>query len=63
MLPPALLMQQPRELQPLPAGPKVKLSTIATTVTQNYATCRANAEQLSSLQEWINEQNTIINGQ
>ncbi|WP_159435133.1 hypothetical protein [Pseudomonas lutea] len=56
-------MQQPRELQPLPAGPKVKLSTIATTVTQNYATCRANAEQLSSLQEWINEQNTIINGQ
>lgn len=30
------------------------------TVTTNYATCQANAEQLSALQQWINETNANI---
>jgi hypothetical protein len=39
----------------------VKLSGIATTVTENYTTYYKVAEQLKSLQEWIKTQQSIYN--
>lgn len=35
-------------------------NTALATVTTNYATCKANEEQLSSLQQWITETNANI---
>ncbi len=40
---------------------EVKLSGVATTVTENYTTYHKVAEQLRSLQEWIKEQQRIYN--
>lgn len=40
---------------------EVKLSGVATTVTENYTTYHKVAEQLKSLQEWIKEQQRIYN--
>lgn len=37
----------------------VKISEVGKTVTENYATCHQNAEQLKSLQEWLVEQQRI----
>lgn len=39
----------------------VKLSGIATTVTENYTTYYKIAEQLKSLQEWVKTQQSIYN--
>jgi len=41
---------------------EVKLSGVATTITENYTTYHKVAEQLRSLQEWVNEQKRIYNG-
>lgn len=35
------------------AAPGVALSTVATTVSENYTACRANAEQLAALQQLL----------
>jgi hypothetical protein len=40
---------------------EVKLSDVATTVTENYTTYHKVAEQLKSLQEWIKLQQSIYN--
>jgi len=40
---------------------EVKLSGVATTVTENYTTYYKVAEQLKSLQEWIRTQQSIYN--
>jgi hypothetical protein len=40
---------------------EVKLSGVATTVTENYTTYHKVAEQLKSLQEWIKLQQSIYN--
>lgn len=40
---------------------KVKLSGVATTVTENYTTYHQVSEQLKSLQEWIRTQQSIYN--
>jgi hypothetical protein len=40
---------------------EVKLSGVATTVTENYTTYHKVAEQLKSLQEWVKEQQRIYN--
>jgi len=40
---------------------EVKLSDVATTVTENYTTYYKVAEQLKSLQEWIKLQQSIYN--
>jgi hypothetical protein len=40
---------------------EVKLSGVATTVTENYTTYHKIAEQLKSLQEWVREQQRIYN--
>jgi hypothetical protein len=37
-----------------PAG--IKLSGVASTLADNYARCRENAEQLTALQEWVKAQ-------
>lgn len=42
-----------------PSG--VALSTVASTVAGNYTSCRANAEQLKSLQEWVLKQEKVMN--
>lgn len=39
----------------------VKLSGVATTVTENYTAYHKVAEQLKALQEWIKEQQSIYN--
>ena len=39
----------------------VPAATAAETVSQNYTICRATAEQLKALQEWIVEQQKAIN--
>lgn len=39
----------------------VKLSEVATTVTENYTTYHKVAEQLKALQEWVKEQQRIYN--
>ena len=41
---------------------EVKLSGVATTITENYTTYYKVVEQLKSLQEWVNEQKRIYNG-
>jgi hypothetical protein len=38
-----------------------KLSTVTETVVGNYSICHQNAEQLKSLQEWIQEQQKVYN--
>lgn len=40
---------------------EVKLSGVATTVTENYTTYHKVAEQLKALQEWVKEQQRIYN--
>ena len=40
---------------------EVKLSTVATTVTENYGTCHEIRQQLESLQQWIREQEKLMN--
>jgi len=40
---------------------EVKLSGVATTVTENYTTYHKVAEQLKALQEWIRQQQNIYN--
>ena len=40
----------------------VKLSTIATTVSENYGTYYQVVEQLKSLQEWIRQQKDLVDG-
>lgn len=40
---------------------EVKLSGVATTVTENYTTYHKVAEQLKALQEWVREQQKIYN--
>ena len=40
-------------------GAPVAPQDVATSVTDNYATCLANAEQLRGLQEWVNEQKKL----
>lgn len=40
---------------------EIKLSDVATTVTENYTTYHQVAEQLKSLQEWIKLQQSIFN--
>ena len=40
----------------------VKLSTVATTITENYGTYYQVAEQLKSLQEWIQKQKDLDSG-
>lgn len=43
-------------------GPsEVKISTVATTVVDNYTTYYEVAEQLKSLQTWIKQQQTLFN--
>lgn len=39
----------------------VKLSTIASTVAGNYGTCHEIRQQLESLQQWVREQEKLIN--
>ena len=41
--------------------PEVKISTVATTVVDNYTTYYEVAEQLKSLQAWIKQQQTLFN--
>lgn len=38
------------------APARVALSAVAGTVVDNYASCRANAEQLTALQDWVRRQ-------
>ena len=40
----------------------VKLSTVATTITENYGTYYQVAEQLKSLQDWIKQQKDLDDG-
>lgn len=40
----------------------VKLSGVAQTITENYTTYYQVSEQLKSLQEWVNNQKRIYNG-
>ena len=40
----------------------VKLSTVATTITENYGTYYKVAEQLKSLQDWIKQQKDLDDG-
>ena len=40
---------------------EVKLSGVATTVTENYTTYHKVAEQLKALQDWVKEQQKIYN--
>lgn len=40
----------------------VKLSTVATTITENYGTYYQVAEQLKSLQDWIKQQQELDDG-
>lgn len=40
-------------------GAPIAPQDVATSVTDNYATCLANAEQLTGLQEWANEQKRL----
>jgi hypothetical protein len=40
----------------------VKLSTVATTITENYGTYYQVAEQLKSLQDWITQQKDLDDG-
>ena len=45
-------------LDPAPGNPDapapgVALSTVASTVTDNYTTCHTTAAQLSALQDWV----------
>jgi Ca2+/Na+ antiporter len=47
---------------PNEVSPSVKLSTVTTTVTENYETYHKVAEQLRMLQEWINKQKDLNNG-
>lgn len=42
-----------RDANAAPSG--VELSTVASTVADNYGICRQNAEQLKALQEWVRE--------
>jgi hypothetical protein len=37
-------------------GPSVSAQDVASTVSDNYASCRAEYEKLTSLQDWISEQ-------
>lgn len=40
----------------IPGAAPVPAQDAATTVAANYATCRANAEQVKALQEWVAQQ-------
>lgn len=40
----------------------VKLSTVATTISENYGTYYQVAEQLKALQDWINKQKELSDG-
>ena len=55
-----LLSNAPRNLNEV--STTVKLSTIATTVSENYGTYYQVAEQLKALQEWVQEQKDLDSG-
>jgi hypothetical protein len=40
----------------------IAMSDVAISISNNYTNCRANAEQLEALQEWLREQAKSING-
>jgi hypothetical protein len=39
----------------------IKINTVTESVIDNYLTCKANAEQLIALQNWIKEQQKLFN--
>ena len=41
---------------------EIKIDTAVTVITENYIDCRVTAERLTSLQEWVRTQHSLING-
>lgn len=73
--PPEILMKEPKDLNTIgqtkipdttrdfnETTSNVKLSTVATTISENYGTYYQVVEQLKALQDWINKQKELSDG-